>query len=256
MSFADSLSVFSPLLLLAIAAVFLLAGLVKGVVGLGLPTVCMALLAVLMTPAQAAALLIVPSLLTNLWQIWPWRTLGPLLRRIAPMQVAVCLGTWLGAAALGAPHGAWAGVALGVVLVAYALWSLFGSPPKVAVRSEGWAGPLVGLLTGVVTAVTGVFVVPAVPYLQALGLGRDALIQAMGVSFSVSTLALAIGLVFTGSYSSGDVSASLSMLAPALAGMYLGQRLRGVLSPALFRSCFFGSLILLGLYQLGSPLWT
>jgi len=256
MPFSDSLSVFSPLSFLAIACVFLLAGVVKGVVGLGLPTVCMALLAVLMSPAQAAALLIVPSLLTNLWQIWPWRTLGPLLRRIAPMQVAVCLGTWLGAAALGAPHGAWAGVALGVVLVAYALWGLFGSPPKVAARSEGWLGPLVGLLTGLVTSVTGVFVVPAVPYLQAQGLGRDGLIQAMGVSFSVSTLALAIGLAFNGSYSGGEVGASLSMLLPALVGMHLGQRLRGVLSPALFRSCFFGSLILLGLYQLGSPLWS
>ncbi len=97
--------------------------------------------------------------------------------------------------------------------------------------------------------------VPAVPYLQALGLGRDGLIQAMGVSFSISTLALAIGLAFNGSYSGGEVGASLSMLAPALAGMYLGQRLRGVLSPALFRSCFFGSLILLGLYQLVGPLW-
>jgi uncharacterized membrane protein YfcA len=255
MSFADSLSAFSPLLFLAIAAVFLLAGLVKGVVGLGLPTVCMALLAVLMTPAQAAALLIVPSLVTNLWQIWPWRTLGPLLRRIAPMQVGVCIGTWIGAWALGAPHGAWAGVALGVVLVVYALWGLFGSPPKVPAQAEGWLGPLVGVLTGLVTAATGVFVVPAVPYLQSLGLSRDGLIQAMGVSFSVSTLALALGLAFNGSYSGGEVGASLLMLAPALAGMYLGQHLRGVLSPALFRLCFFGSLILLGLYQLGGELW-
>ncbi len=255
MSFSDSLSAFSPLLFLAIVGVFLLAGLVKGVVGLGLPTVCMALLALLMTPAQAAALLIVPSLVTNLWQIWPWRTLGPLLRRIAPMQLGACAGTWIGAWALGAPHGAWAGIALGVVLVAYALWGLFGSPPKVPRRSEGWLGPLVGMLTGLVTAATGVFVVPAVPYLQALGLGRDRLIQALGVSFSVSTLALAIALAFNGSYWGGEINASLLMLSPALAGMYLGQHLRGVLSPTLFRLCFFGSLILLGLYQVGGEAW-
>ena len=58
---------------LAAAGVFAVAGVVKGVVGLGLPTVAMALLALWMAPAQAAALLIVPSLLTNLWQMRPWR---------------------------------------------------------------------------------------------------------------------------------------------------------------------------------------
>ncbi|MBF3247578.1 sulfite exporter TauE/SafE family protein, partial [Pseudomonas aeruginosa] len=57
-----------------------------------------------------------------------------------------------------------------------------------------WAGPLVGLATGALTAVTGVFVIPAVPYLGALGLQRDELVQALGLSFSASTLALAVTL--------------------------------------------------------------
>ncbi|RUZ51274.1 sulfite exporter TauE/SafE family protein, partial [Mesorhizobium sp. M7A.F.Ca.CA.004.05.2.1] len=53
-----------------IGAVFLAAGFVKGVVGMGLPTVAMGLLAVTMPPAQAAALLLSPSLVTNLWQLF------------------------------------------------------------------------------------------------------------------------------------------------------------------------------------------
>ncbi|MES2183850.1 MAG: sulfite exporter TauE/SafE family protein [Pseudomonadota bacterium] len=249
-------SIHAPFLALAaMAAVFLLAGLVKGVVGLGLPTVAMALLALLMPPAQAAALLIVPSLVTNVWQMRPWATLGPLARRLAGMQVGVVLGTLAGAWVFGAPAGAWAEAALGIALLAYAAWGLAGIALAVPPRHAAWLGPLVGAVTGVVTAATGVFAVPAVPYLQALGLQRDALVQAMGLSFTVSTVALAATLLLAGGPGFGQaMGSSVLMLLPALAGMALGQVLRQRLSLALFRRCFLVSLALLGLYMAGRPL--
>ena len=52
-----------------VAAVFALAGFVKGAIGLGLPTIAMGLLAIVMPPVEAAAILILPSLLTNIWQM-------------------------------------------------------------------------------------------------------------------------------------------------------------------------------------------
>ena len=183
----------------------------------------MALLALIMAPAQAAALLVVPSLVTNLWQARPAATFGPIWRRIAGMQAGACAGTLAGAWWLGAPSGVWAGVCMGVALVLYAAWGLFGSPPSIPTRREGALGLAVGAATGLVTAATGVFVIPAVPYLQALNLGKDGLIQAMGISFSVSTLALAAGLWLNGSYGADAAGASLLMLLPALLGMGLGQ---------------------------------
>jgi len=245
----DSLPGLTPGLLATVAAVFLLAGLAKGVVGMGLPTISMALLALFMAPAQAAALLVVPSLVTNLWQARPVHTLAPLLQRIGPMQLGICAGTLAGAALFGAPAGAWGAVALGAALLAYAAWGLFGTPPALPARGQAWLGPSVGLLTGVITALTGVFVVPAVPYLQSLALEKDALIQAMGVSFTVSTMALAAGLWLNGSYGAGAAGASFAMLAPALLGMAAGQRLRRMLSPRTFRLCFMASLAALGAYQ-------
>ena len=248
------MNLFDPALLAAVVAVFVLAGVVKGVVGLGLPTISMALLALVMAPAQAAALLIVPSLITNLWQALPWATLRAVLRRIAGMQAGVCAGTVAGALWLGPPSGAWADICLGLALVAYAAWGLFGSPPTVPSRHEQWLGIAVGAVTGVITAATGVFVIPAVPYLQALKLDKDALIQAMGISFTVSTVALAAGLWLNGGYTTGAASASMLMLLPALAGMALGQRLRDRLSPRTFKLCFMVSLALLGAYQAGRGL--
>lgn len=252
MASSDLFSFSSWPLVLAIAGVFLAAGVVKGVVGLGLPTVAMALLALLMPPAQAAALLIVPSLATNLWQMCPVAALPGVLRRIGGMQVGVCVGTLGGAWMLGAPAGAWATVSLGVALIAYALWGLSGASIRVPARAEWVWGPLVGMLTGLVTAATGVFAVPAVPYLQALGLPREALIQAMGVSFTVSTLALAAGLMMNGSYDVASAGTSFWMLAPALLGMALGQGLRKTMSPQVFRRVFLGSLLLLGGYLIAT----
>ena len=233
-----------------VAAVFFLAGLVKGVVGLGLPTLSMALLALWMAPTHAAELLIVPSLVTNLWQLRPWGALGPILKRVAPMQIGIVAGTLAAAWALGPPSGTWAVTALGAALVAYALWALAGVHVRVAPRTETWLGPVTGALTGAVSAATGVFVIPAVPYLQALGLTRDELMQAMGISFTTATVALAVTLSVNTHYSAMTLGASALALLPALIGMAAGERLRHVLSPLVFKRCFMGSLFLLGLQMI------
>lgn len=250
MAVMDNLTAFyqniGPALTLLVIITFLLAGAVKGVIGLGLPTIAMGLLGLAMSPTQAAGLLIVPSMLTNLWQLAAGGHLRALLRRLGPMLAMTVLGTLLGSAWLGINSGPWAVHALGAALVIYALYGLAGPSLRVAPEREGWLGPVCGLVTGVVTAATGVFVMPAVPYLQSLGLSRDEMIQALGLSFTVSTLALALGLAGQDALGGQALGASLLMLAPALLGMLAGQWLRQRISAALFKRCFFIGLAALG----------
>jgi uncharacterized membrane protein YfcA len=240
-----------------ILGTFLLAGMVKGIIGLGLPTIAMGLLGSVMAPAEAAALLVLPSLVTNFWQFMDGPALPPLLRRLGPMLLAVALGTLAGVWAGLLPGQGGATLGLGGALVAYAAFGLLPLRlPGVPAWAEGWAGPLVGLLTGLVTAATGVFVLPAVPYLQALGLERDRLVQALGLSFTVSTLALAAGLASGGGLGRAAIGGSLLALLPALAGMALGGWLRGRVAAATFRRCFFGGLLLLGAHLIWQALRT
>jgi uncharacterized membrane protein YfcA len=231
-----------------IGATFLLAGVVKGVIGMGLPTVAMGLLAVVLPPAEAAALLVIPSLVTNVWQLLVGPSFVALARRLRLMMAGVFVGTVAGIDVLAGDKAGLAGTALGIALAIYAVVGLAGLRMAVPGRREVWLGPLIGATTGAVTGATGVFTIPAVPYLQAIGLERDELIQALGLSFTVSTVALAIGLWRVDAWHAGSVWASLLALAPALVGMQAGTLLRQRIAAATFRRVFFAGLLLLGLY--------
>ncbi|TIU48800.1 MAG: sulfite exporter TauE/SafE family protein [Mesorhizobium sp.] len=233
-----------------IGFVFLAAGLVKGVVGMGLPTVAMGLLAVTMPPAEAAALLLIPSLVTNLWQLFTGPSFRGLWKRLWTMMAGVVVGTVTGAGLLTGAHTTMASAGLGIALMLYALVGLAKAGFTTPARHEAWISPLVGVATGLVTGATGVFVIPAVPYLQSLRLGREDLIQALGLSFTVSTLALGFGLFRTGAFVSptAQLTGSVLALAPALAGMVVGQALRQRMSVETFRAVFFAGLLALGVY--------
>lgn len=247
---------------LFVGLVFLLAGLVKGVTGMGLPTVAVALLTLRMPPLEAAALLIVPSSVTNVWQLAVGPALYPLWQRFRWLLAGVCVGTAIAGAALawlsgddagagtGAETGRVAAAVLGLALVGYGLLGLTGWRMRVAPRHQRWAGPLAGAATGAMSAVTGVFVMPVAPYLQALDLDKDDLVQALGLAFTVATLALAVMLVCRGQWQASAASGSFLALLPACGGMMLGQWLRDRMRPALFRRCFFVSLVALGAHQL------
>ena len=231
-----------------VLSVLLLAGFAKCVIGLGLPTISMGLLAVVLSPVESAALLILPSLVTNVWQMMDGPHLGALVRRLWPLNVGVCLGTWAGAAflsGLGGPYGA---PALGIALMVYAVSGLAALKLAVPAYAERWMGPFAGASTGAITAATGVFVLPAVPYLQAIGLTKDELVQALGLSFTVSTLALAVTLAGSASLTMGLAWPAIAGVVVALGGMRLGQAVRARLSPRTFRLWFFAGLLVLGAY--------
>jgi uncharacterized membrane protein YfcA len=231
---------------LLIAGTFILAGLVKGVSGLGLPTVAMGLLGLSMPPAQAAALLLVPSLVTNVWQLLAGPRFGALLCRLWGMMLGIVAGTLAGSGLIAGTAGHAATAGLGGALALYGVVGLLKLRLRVPAAVEPWAGPVVGGVTGLVTGATGVLVVPAVPYLGSLGLERDDLVQALGLSFTVSTLALAAGLAWHGALPVGASGASVLALAPALVGMALGGYLRARVRPETFRLCFFAGLLVLG----------
>jgi uncharacterized membrane protein YfcA len=217
------------------------------VIGLGLPTVAVGLLGLVMSPGEAAALLTIPAIVTNIWQLATGPRFGVLARRLRWLLAGICLGTLVGGFAFGRIAGPDARIALGAALVIYAALGLARLELRVPARLEPSLSPVIGAATGLVTAATGVFVVPAVPYLQALGLAKADLVQALGLSFTLSSLALGAMLLAQGTLGGGAAGTSLFALLPALIGMAIGQWAGARISPGLFRLCFFVGMLALGL---------
>lgn len=237
-----------PALLALITGTFLLAGTVKGVIGLGLPTVSLALLTATLNLPSAMALMLVPSLATNLWQAASGGHARTLVRRAWPFFLVAFVTVGIGGLALSRVRLEWLSALLGGLLVAYGIFGLGAWRFRIPDHRERWAAPLFGLVNGVLTGMTGSFVVPGVMYLRALGLPRDALVQAMGILFSVSTLGLALALGGHGLLYREVSALSVLALVPAAAGMWVGRKVRGRLSEQRFREVFFAALALLGLF--------
>lgn len=238
-------------LLVIIGVVFFAAGVVKGVSGMGLPTFSMALLGMVMSPIAAAALMVLPSLATNFSQC-AGRYGATLARRLWPLWLGLVLATVCAPLPdLGAPSPV-ARITLGVVLIAYGLWGLIKPELPEFGKYTVTSGCLAGALSGLLTAATGVFVMPMVPYLQSLRLAREELIQALGLSFTVATLALTIRLGHMGvAAASLDIAAVVIAVLTAFLGLAAGTRLRHRLQPQMFQRALYGVFLLLGLAMIG-----
>jgi uncharacterized protein len=243
-----------PLLIL-IAAIFLAAGFVKGVVGLGLPTVSMGLLAVNMAPGRAIAIVIVPAIVTNIWQTFSGPYLRDILRRLWPLMIGTVIGCWLNAGALTGPHARYGTLVLGVLLVVYAVIGLKKFQFRVAPQNEKWVGGVVGVVTGVISASTGVQVIPSMPFMQAIGMEKDELVQALGVFFTVATVMLSVNLTTSGLLTASTALPGAIAMACSFAGMFIGQAVRTRMPADAFRRWFLIAMIFLGVYLAGAAIY-
>ena len=231
-----------------IMGIFLLAGAVKGVVGLGLPTVSLVLLTLVFDLKSAMAMIIIPSLITNIWQGFVGGELLLLARRLWLMFVLTFISTSFAVKLLHVVNTQVLSAFLGLVILIYAVYGL--SAPRIPdLRSkERWISPIVGIVNGIIVGMTGSAVMPGVPYFQSLHLTRDQMIQAMGMLFSIAALGLGTAMANEGLLTEGLTAASLAGLAPAFIGMWGGLLLRRRVSQIIFRRILFYSLSMIGVF--------
>ena len=234
--------------LVQICLIFILAGLVKGVVGFGLPTIGIGLGALISDIPTAMMLILVPTFFTNIVQVLGTGSVAAVLKK-----------TWtflLGAVVL-IPIGLWMVVLvpefpferlLGLSILIYSLASLKGFNPVMRIKNNHFLSLALGLLNSVLTGMTGSMSVPGVMYLRALQLSKEDLLCAMGMLFFTSTLALG-GSLWWLDRASGELSIlSILMCVPVALGVWVGMRVRGVLSEDQFKQIFLSAFTVLGAY--------
>src|SRR5215468_4819302 len=230
---------------LVVAGAFIVAGIAKGAIGMGLPPIALALMTFAIPMEDALALMVVSTMATNIWQAIWGRGFVRLLRRFWTMAVASVAALMVVAAfgQLGSPMAmAW----VGVILVLYAALALTAWRPRVSRATERWANPLIGLGSGAVAGVTGVAAVPFLPYMQSLDIYRHDLVQAIGIMFVFIIGALTLALALQGAFTPSNLVGAIVAVVPTFAGVWSGQKARSAVSAETFRRIF-----LLGMFGVG-----
>ncbi len=199
-----------------------LSGLVKGVIGAGLPIVAVPVLASFFDVPFAIAMMVVPTVVTNIWQLWQFRGervgLGWLGGMCGLAAVGIVAGTWLLARL---PADA-LGIALALVVVAYIALRLarphWRIPPAVAAR----AAPAVGFVSGLLQGATGISAPVSITFLSSIGLGRTGFVFAISALFVSFSAAQVPSLIVAGILTWERLVLSALALVPILLGMPLG----------------------------------
>ena len=240
--------------ILVALGVFLIAGVVKGLVGMGLPTITIALTSLVLPLSDTIALVALPTIFTNLWQAAVGGNFRRIARRHWPLVVPLAVTLYLTMWAVGRKAPDWAFLVLAIVLVTYSALGLFRIRLHIHADLEKPLAPVIGVISGFVAGVVGVPVVPLMPWLQGLDIKPGELVQTLGVVLCATSLSLTVSLLKFGLLDGPHAIVSAIAVVPAIAGMALGARIRRRMSVDQFRLAVLWALLLTGLYTFASRL--
>ena len=227
---------------------FLLAGFIKGVLGFGFPIIALVVLTLSVGLLDALAIIVVPTLVTNVWQAMAGPHLRDVFARMWLYFAVAMSGILVASRFLTLVNVDWLTGLLGGVLFFFAISRLLDFHITVPPGRERPLSVVLGFVNGLLTGFTGSFMVPSVLYMQALGFGKDMLVQAMGAFFALSTAMLAVSLGSNQLLDGQQALASTIALLPSFAGIYVGRWTRDQVDEARFQQLFLYGVLLLGAY--------
>lgn len=233
-----------------ILTAYVVAGCIKGLTGIGFSTSCLPIMALRLDLRVAIPLVIVPSIVSNIVVMVQAGRFREAIDRFWPLYAASIPGILIGLTILISIDADVAKAILGLVLVSYSLWALRNRPCSLAKEWERNLKIPTGFCTGVVNGLTGSQVMPALPYFLSLNLGKKAFVQAINISFTLSSLIMLVGMNRLGHLSSDTFLTAVGGLVPVLLTVYLAGRLQNHLSGALHRKLVLTFLLVMGLVLL------
>lgn len=225
---------------------YIVAAIIKGVTGLGFSTSCLPIMALRLDLKLAIPLVIVPSIVSNVVIMYQAGHFIEVVRRFWPLYVSVIPGILIGLALLVSINVNVAKLILGFVLILYALMALSNSSFRV---SEIWGRRLrvpVGFFTGFINGLTGSQVMPVLPYLFSLELNKNTFIQAINISFTLSSFVMLAGMKQFGYLPSNTILIAVGGALPVLAIVYVSGKLRDRIPGALYQKLVLIFLLFLG----------
>jgi len=243
----DTVTGLSGSVLFAVTGIYILAGLVKGTLGIGLPTAGISLTAQIADARTAIALVIMPMLITNIWQIWRTREHTHRALKFWPLALTMIIS--IVAFATLAPQISirWVTLFLGLTVLVFSVVSLLRDIPALHQKFDTSAQLSSGLLAGVMGGITGVWAPPIVIYMSAVRVDKTTFVAVVGVLLMLGSLMLAITYSSVGLITQNQAIASALLVIPSIVGFSLGERIRNRLNEALFKRLVLWFFLLMGL---------
>jgi len=234
--------------------VFGVGGAVKGVFGIGLPIVVVTLLGLLMEPIEVIALLPIAIVATNIRQFLGSADPSKISRRYAIFALALIVPMFLSAFWILHVPTHLIQLLMGVSVCLFAMTSLFGLRPRVG---GGWVWQMVmGLISGAIGGLTSIWGPTTTMYLMARNIDKDEFIAAIGFLFLAGSFPLVAGLILSGVITVDILFLSGLCTVVSLAGMWIGERVRGRLSEERFRRVVLIFFLVMGLRLVVVGLWS
>ena len=223
---------------------------IKGSLGLGFSTICLAMLVHVIDLKTAISIVLMPSLLSNAMVMVDAGQFRHSLSQFWLMLAMAIPGMALGLQVLRSADNTVSLMILSGVLVVYGVWGYRNRAFRLPAEWRSKLNPFVGLSTGMVNGATGSQIFPIMPYLLSLPIEKEVLVQTINMSFTLCSLVMLAALYAYGYLDLvSGATFSLSVFPVAL-GVWLGNRARKRLNDDLYRRLAMLLMVVLGVLLL------
>ena len=227
-----------------------LSAFIKGSLGLGFSTVCLAILANVIELKTAISIVVLPSLLSNAIVMLEAGHFKISLTTFFTMIIMSVPGMAIGLQLLSQSDNTASVSVLAVVLIIYGCWGWVNHQFRIDDKYISRLNPLVGIVTGTVNGATGSQIFPIMPYLLSLNINKDVLVQTINISFTLNSI---IMLAFLSTMNTLDTRSILTYslgIIPVAMGVWLGGKVRRRIPEELFKRAVMVLIVGLGLLLL------
>ena len=240
-----------PIFIFVIFAL-VLSAFIKGSLGLGFSTICLAILANVIELKTAISIVVLPSLLSNVIVMIDAGNFKISLRHFFSMILMAVPGMLLGLQLLRQNDNSASIFVLAVVLIVYGCWGWVNHQFKIDDKNIQKLNPVIGFITGTVNGATGSQIFPIMPYLLSLNISKDVLVQTINISFTLNSLIM-LGFLFRMDTLDTDSIITYSLgIIPVVIGVWLGGKVRRRIPEHRFKQAVMVLVVALGLLLLAN----
>jgi uncharacterized membrane protein YfcA len=227
--------------------VFLLAGTIKGVVGVGLPTAGVGLMSQFTDPRTAITMVLLPMVVTNVWQIYRAGNFAQTLRDYWLFGLALAVVIWITSQlSVDIPERILLFIT-GAVIISFVLAGLIKSVPRVPKGRDPAVQIGIGSVAGILGGLTGIWAAPIALYLLSRQALKEEFVRVTGFLLLIGSVPLALSYTVDGHLNQTMFVISAAMLVPTLAGFTFGESLRRGLSQQRFQQVLLVFFLVMGL---------